>query len=125
MASLMFPSTENSWILLRVFGVVVFVAGSLFVNKKINKGDLSFMLGTVWTAAFVFGTFIAILPGVLFEISHLVGTVVPANILYFSAIFFLVVIAFGLTLKASVQNRQLIRLSQEIAIMRLRIESKS
>ena len=115
-------SGQHQLLMIRVFCVLLFAFGTWFVNRRISRGKLSFMLGTVWTLAFVFGALSAMFPAIIFFIGSAVGTVLPVNILYFGAILFLVAIAFGLTLKTSLMNRQIIALSQELALLRLKVE---
>lgn len=104
-------------IVVRVISAAICVLLVLYVNRKSNRGDLSFTLTLVWTLAFLFGFTAALQPKVLKFISHISGAEVPANILFFASIFFLIVISFGLTLKVSRQSKQIIRLSQEIALI--------
>lgn len=116
---------SHRWLLLRGLSVLLFVLWIFFVNRQVNKGQLSFLLGAVWTTAFFVATISALFPNLLRSISSLLGVIVPANILFFASIIFLIVLCFGLTLKSSLHNRQLIRLAQDLALLQTRLPSPS
>lgn len=114
-----------TWMFIRLFCILVFSLLIWFVNRKSNRGELSFSLGVLWTSAFGFGLLIAILPSVTSLIAQRVGVLVPSNVLFFGSILFLTILCFGITLKISSQGKKIIRLTQELGIINSQLETSS
>lgn len=114
---------QPSWVLIRLFCIIVFSLLIWFVNRKSNKGELSFSLGVLWIVAFGLGIFLAAFPLVLYQVSRILGTVLPSNVLFFFSILFLMILCFGMTLKISLQSKQIIRLTQEFGLLRIRMDA--
>lgn len=103
---------------LGVFGVMLYV-----IQQKMNRAELSFTLGFVWSAALFSGMALAAFPGIVWVLSGLVGTVLPSNLLFFGAILFGLIINFVLTLKNAKQSRSITVLCQELGILREEVAS--
>ena len=94
----------------------VFFPMLYLVHKRMSRGELSYTLGFVWTAAFIVGLICSLFPGLLIGFSEIVGTKIPANLLFAGAILFLAVIGFNLSLRSSAQAKAITILCQQIGL---------
>lgn len=110
---------------LRILSVVVLLGLLYFVNRRIQRAEISFTLGMLWNFALGLACVLTLFPQVLVWCAHTVGVQVPANFLFFAAQAFLLLLVFGLTLKSARQERQIVRLVQELALMKLELHQQT
>lgn len=113
---------SGNLLMLRFSSTVLFLGLLYFVNRKLYRRELSFTLGTIWSLALLGALVLSISPKILFFFANQLGAEVPVHLLSFLVQLFLVLLVFGLTLKSAQQERKIIRLTQEIALLRLDME---
>ena len=101
-----------------IFCVLVCVCVILhyLILKKLN---LKYTL--VWLFAAIFMLLIAIFPGIITKLTHLLGIQVESNAVFFFAIIFLFLIVLTLTAIVSHMNNRIYRLTQMQAILEKRV----
>ena len=112
------------FLILRIVSASILTGLLLYVHKRLHKAELSFTLGIVWSLAIAGALLLSIVPTFILPITRFVGAELPVHFLFFMVQFFLVLLVFGLTLKSSRQERQMTRLTQEIALLRLELEQE-
>lgn len=108
--------------LLRMVSAALLCGLLLFVHKRLHRSEISFTLGVVWSLAIGGALILSLAPSLLSGMSSHAGAELPVHFLFFMVQFFLVLLVFGLTLKSAKQERQIIRLSQDAALLRLELE---
>lgn len=113
------------FLILRILLTSILICLLFYVHKRLHKAELSFTLGIVWSIAILGALLLSIAPDLLSPITKLAGAELPVHFLFFMVQLFLVLIVFGLTLKSARQEHRMIRLTQEIALLRLENEQSN
>lgn len=94
-----------------------------YVIRLVVKKRLRLKYSLLWLALSLVALLCAIFPEPLFALAHLLGFVVPSNLVFFLAIFFLLVLCLSLTVIVSWQARDIRQLIQEIAVINNQLEN--
>lgn len=94
-----------------------------YVIRLVVKKRLRLKYSLLWLALSLVALLCAIFPEPLFALAHLLGFVVPSNMVFFLAIFFLLVLCLSLTVIVSWQARDIRQLIQEIAVINNQLEN--
>ncbi len=114
-----------SYAAVRIMGLSVCTALLWLVQKRMSRAQLSYTLGSIWSFGFFLGIIVTIFPDILFPLAALFGTRLPSNLVFIGAILFLTIITFMLSLKSVQQSRAILRLVQEVGILREALNAKS
>lgn len=110
---------------LKVFLILITVIYLFLIIKLIKKRELNINFSIFWIGAGVALItaliIMLIVPGVMGKISRILGFEVPANMVFCVSIFVLFYIGLDLTWKISKENKKNIKLTQEISLLRERI----
>lgn len=93
-----------------------------YVIRLVMKKRLRLKYSLLWLALSIIALLCALFPGPIFALAHLLGFVVPSNLVFFLAIFFLLVLCLSLTVIVSWQARDIRQLIQEIAVINNQLE---
>lgn len=93
-----------------------------YVIRLVMKKRLRLKYSLLWLALSIIALLCAIFPGPIFALAHLFGFVVPSNLVFFLAIFFLLALCLSLTVIVSWQARDIRQLIQEIAVINNQLE---
>ncbi len=93
-----------------------------YVIRLVVKRRLRLKYSLLWLALTIIALLCAIFPGPIFSLAHLLGFVVPSNLVFFFAIFFLLALCLSLTVIVSWQARDIRQLIQEIAVINNQLE---
>lgn len=110
---------------LKIFLIFITIIYLLLIIKLIKKRELNINFSIFWIGAGI--ALIAalimmlIVPGVMGKISRMLGFEVPANMVFCVSIFSLFYIGLDLTWKISKENKRNIKLTQEISLLKERI----
>lgn len=95
--------------------VLVYMVNQIKDKKLVLQYTLSWMF-------LIFGLAVVILfPGILNIISRMIGIAVPVNTVFFLGFLFALVIIFNLTSAVSKMSVEITRLTQELALLKKRI----
>ncbi|MEE0684035.1 MAG: DUF2304 domain-containing protein [Bacilli bacterium] len=110
------PSVAKIFII--IFMVVIFLY--VIVNVKHNK--LNIQNALIWMLLPI-GVIIAVLfLKELTSLAELIGIRTLSNLLFFLGFIFLILVCFNITKIVSIQNKKIITLTQELALLRKEIE---
>ncbi len=109
----------------KVLHIVLIVGTCLFfayiINMiRIRKLELKYTL--LWLFTSISFVVIAIFPGILRSIAKLLFIKEPVNALFLIIFFFLIMIIFSLTVAISAKSTAITALTQEIGIIKLKID---
>ena len=106
---------------LQIFLFAVVVAFMLVIVNFLRNGKLTFQYSLIW---FVLGFVLMlciIFPDILISASHIVGVEVASNFVFLVEGIFVLVLLISLTLIVSKQRKQIVRLTQRMAILERRL----
>lgn len=110
---------------LKIFLIFFTIMYLLLIFKLIKKRELNLSFSIFWIFAGLALIFILIamllFPGLLGNISKFIGFEIPANMVFCTSIFALFYIGLDLTWKLSKENKKNIILTQEISLLKERI----
>ena len=101
---------------LRVSIIVVSILFLFFVLKKIRKAQMQISDSLFWIVASIVFVIIGIWPWPVLWISHKLGVMSPANLVFLSIIFVLLLRLFQISCKLSKTENDLRSLAQQYAI---------
>ena len=100
--------------------VMIFMA--VIVNY-LRKGTLTFQYSLIWFVL-AFALLVCIIfPDILINLSHVVGVEVASNFVFLVEGIFVLVLLISLTLIVSKQRKQIVRLTQRLAIVEKRLRA--
>ena len=109
---------------IQVIVAVLIVFALLWIANMVRRQalDLKYALSwlTVGTAVLILDLF----PGMMNYLVHLLGIELPVNMMFFFGFCFTLLLLFILTVKVSKQEEQLKRLTQELALLEDRMNSR-
>lgn len=110
-------------IALQVFLTVTVLIFMLVIVNYLRKGTLTFQYSLIWFVL-AFALLVCILfPNILISLSHLVGVEVASNFVFLVEGIFVLVLLISLTLIVSKQRKQIVRLTQRMAIIEKRLRA--
>jgi hypothetical protein len=105
---------------------VVALVGSLLILtgifEMLRRRQLSEKYAALWLLVGIAILVLTIVPGLLNAISRAVGVTVPANLLFFVAIVFLVCVALHLSWELSRVENETRKLAEDLALLRLELD---
>jgi len=100
---------------------LVGVAGALLVLavviRLVLRGLLNVRYAALWLVVAFVVAILALFPSVLDRLAHTLGFAVPSNLLFFSAIVFLSLVAIQLSIAISALDARVQRLAEELALL--------
>lgn len=111
--------------------MIVFVLGVLFsiaflvtVVDMMRRRVLLEQYSLFWLSMGVVMLFLAIFPGVLIQLAHVMGIINPPSLLFLIGFLFLIGTMLHLTVVLSKLNTRTVRLVQEIGILRAEVAAR-
>ncbi len=99
--------------------LVIVILGSI---RSVKRRDLDLKYALTWFVSLICMLIIDIFPGFLRQLSDLVGIDLPINMVFFVGICFCLLLIFGMTVTISKQAEKEKRLTQELALLKKRVE---
>ena len=110
-------------IALQVFLFVTVLIFMAVIVNYLRKGTLTFQYSLIWFVL-AFALLVCIVfPDVLISLSHVVGVEVASNFVFLVEGIFVLVLLISLTLIVSKQRKQIVRLTQRMAIIEKRLRA--
>ncbi|MDX3657918.1 DUF2304 domain-containing protein [Streptomyces sp. ID05-26A] len=107
---------------------VVAIIGSILIllgiMELLRRRQLSEKYAVLWLVVGVLLLILTIFPGLLGTISTAAGIEVPSNLLFFTAIVFLIGVALHLSWELSRLEDETRKLAEDLAILRLDVEEQ-
>ena len=103
---------------------VVVIVFLLIILNLIRKNKLNFKYALLWIALAIIMVIALLVPDCLFALSKLLGFEVMSNMLYLIAILVLLLICLSLTIFISKQSNMITLLTQEISILKTKIDKE-
>jgi hypothetical protein len=107
--------------LVGIVGSVIVLAG---IIELLRRRQLSEKYALLWLLVGVTVLVLTVFPGLLGLLSRAVGVVVPANLLFFVAIVFLVCVCLHLSWEVSRLEDETRKLAEDLAIVRLDVDEQ-
>jgi hypothetical protein len=105
--------------IIEVIGSILVLAG---IFELLRRRQLSEKYTVLWLAVGVVLLVLTVFPNVLVSISRSAGVTLPANLLFFVAIVFLICVALHLSWELSRLENETRKLAEDLAILRLELD---
>jgi hypothetical protein len=105
--------------IIEVIGSILVLAG---IFELLRRRQLSEKYTVLWLVVGVVLLVLTVFPNVLVSISRSVGVTLPANLLFFVAIVFLICVALHLSWELSRLENETRKLAEDLAILRLELD---
>ncbi|MEA1963816.1 MAG: DUF2304 domain-containing protein [Candidatus Aerophobetes bacterium] len=109
----------------KIMAISLSVGLLIIIFELVRRKKLREEYSWLWMLTGVIILILAVWYDLLLFIAHLVGAALPASVLFFLGIFFLVLINLYFSVKVSTLTTQVKKLTQEIAILNRRVEDYS
>lgn len=109
----------------KIMAILLSAGLLIIIFELVRRRKLKEEYSWLWMLTGVAILILAIWYDLLVFITHLVGAALPASVLFFFGIFFLVLINLYFSVKVSTLATQIKKLAQEIAILNSKVESCS
>lgn len=103
--------------IIRIALIATSLAFASVIVRLVKRKQLTMKYSFLWIILLFVILLCAILPIIPYRISDILGFETPANFIFLVAIFFLLAIALSLSIIVSKQQRKIITLIQEVAIL--------
>ena len=110
---------------LKVFIIVFILIFLIYVFKNIKKGKLNIQNGLIWIAMSICIILCVIFIIPMKKIAIFIGAETLSNIIFFLGFIFLIFVSFNTTKTISINNKKIINLTQELAILKKDINDKN
>jgi hypothetical protein len=107
---------------LQVISIVVLAIFLLWVLRLVRTQRLSLRDSLVWVVTTLFATVVALFPGILVTVAHLLGFQIASNALFGAAVLYLAVNVLVNTVAGSQNAARIRRLAQECASLRAELD---
>ena len=107
---------------LKFFLIIICLIFDLFVYKKVEKGNLQLKYSFMWYVLSFILIFVTIFDGILNPLKLFLGFETISNMVFLMGFFLLTLITFSINLKLSEQNVKIIKLTQEVALLKKEIK---
>ena len=104
-------------IFLRITIILVCVFFMLLIFRQVNLGKLLLRYSLLWLALAILALLVAIFPEPVFSLAAFLGFNTPSNFIFFTVLFFNMVICLSLSVVVSRQSSKLKTSVQSIALL--------
>lgn len=109
----------------KVFAIALSIGLIILIFELVHRRKLREEYSWLWMLTGVAIFILALWHGLLVFITRLIGAALPASALFFFGVFFLIIINLYFSVKLSTVTDQLNKVTQELALLRDRIENHS
>lgn len=107
---------------LKLILIVIMILFLIYVFKAIKNNKISVKYALIWVIADVAVILCVLLVDPLLKISNFIGIKTVSNMMFLFGFVFLLVLCFNLSKQISIQNKKIINLTQELGILKNKIE---
>ncbi len=109
---------------IQIIVAIVLILALVSIINMVRKEALDIRFALSWLAVGVIVLILDIFPSAMDWLVHLLGIELPVNMMFFFGFCFTLLLLFILTVKVSKQEEQLKRLTQELALLEDRMNSR-
>ena len=106
---------------LKIILILVMIMLLIYISRSIKKNILSTKNALLWVVADIIVIFCIIFVDPLLLVANFIGIKTVSNMLFFIGIIFLLILCFNLSNQLSIQNKKIIKLTQELGILKNKI----
>ncbi len=110
---------------LQIFLIVLTFTFMGYIIHLIRNETIELKYSLLWFCLGLILIILSFFPKIVIYLSQLFGIGLPVNTLYLVAIFFIIIILMSLTIVISKMHRIIIKLTQEISLLKLKVENKN
>lgn len=107
---------------LKVLLILIIVLLLLYVFKSVKNNKISVKYALIWIIADIAVIFCILLVEPLLKVSNFIGIKTVSNMLFFLGFIFLLILCFNQSTQISIQNKKIIKLTQELGILKNQID---
>lgn len=107
---------------LKICLIIIMLLFLGYVLKKIKYNKLAIRNALIWIVSDILVIFVIIFIENLLAISNFIGIETVSNMIFFIGFIFLLILCFNMTCELSIQNKKIINLTQELGIMKNKLE---
>ncbi|WP_066870906.1 DUF2304 domain-containing protein [Clostridium mediterraneense] len=110
-----------------IFQIILIIASCLFTLYIISitkRSKLTIKYSMLWIVLGIFFIVLSICPGIVYSVSRLLRIYNPVNTLFLGIIFILILILFTLSVAISKLRNQVTSLSQELGILKKKVDER-
>lgn len=110
--------------ILKIFIIVCILIFLFYVIKSVKDNKLNIKNALIWMAMTIGIIVCTLLVDSLEELSKFIGVKTFSNLIFFFGFIFFIYVCFNITKTISIQNKKIINLTQELAILRKEKENE-
>lgn len=107
---------------IQIIVAVILILALGGIGNMVRKEVLDLKFALSWWLVGVIVLIFTIFPGIMNWLVSILGIELPVNMMFFFGFCFTLLLVFILTMKASKQEEQVKRLTQEVALLRKEVE---
>lgn len=109
---------------LKIIIIIVMLVLLLYMFNAVRGNKISLKNILIWIIADVIVIFGVLFLEILFDLANFIGVETVSNMMFFLGFIFLIVLCFNLSSELSIQNKKIISLTQEVGILKNRLEKE-
>lgn len=109
---------------LKVIIIIVMLLLLFYMFSAVRKSKISLKNILIWIIADIIVVFAVLFSNLLLKFANLVGIEKVSNMMFFGGFIFLIILSFNLSSDLSVQNKKIISLTQEVGILKNKLEKE-
>ena len=111
--------------ILKMFIIVCIILFLIYVIKNVKNNNLNIQNSLIWIVMSIGVIICTIFENLLKEIPAAIGVETFSNLIFFIGFIFLIYTCFNITKTISKQNKKIICLTQELALLRKKIDEEN
>ena len=109
---------------LKINLIIVMILFLIYVFRSIKKNKLSTKNALIWITADIIVIFCIVFVEKLLLLANFIGIETVSNMMFFIGFIYLLILCFNLTNELSLQNKKIIKLTQELGILKNQINKE-
>lgn len=110
---------------LKIILIFIIFLFLIYICKSIKSNKLSTRHAFIWFFSDIIIIFSIIFVESLLKVSNFIGIETVSNMMFFLGFVFLIVLCFNISIQLSNQNKKIIKLTQELGILKNKLEKDS
>lgn len=110
---------------LKMILILIMLLFLIYVFKAIKRNKISTKNALIWVIVDIVVVFCIIFVNPLFGVTNFIGIKTVSNMMFFLGFIFLLILCFNFSNQLSVQNKKIINLTQELALLKNKIEKEN
>lgn len=110
---------------LKVFIIIVMLFLLFYMFCAVRKNKISLKNILIWIIADIIVIIAVLFLEILLNFANFIGIETVSNMMFFGGFIFLIILCFNLSSELSNQNKKIISLTQELGILKNRLEKRN